>query len=87
MANYKPLTAAGVPVRLAEELATQIEAGEGNRRRLEELGMVPTAAKEVVAQLEGTSDRRKLVHYGIVPEVAKVITDLIDAQVPEEPEV
>ncbi len=49
-----------------------------NFRRLAELGMVPTLAKQLATQIEGADvTTRKLVEMSMVPPVARAVTGMI----------
>lgn len=81
MANAPRLAELGFPVPLATELAAQITAQDGDRKRLEALSMEPLLAKEVAAQIDaaGTTNAPRLVDFGMVPDEAVELVAQIEA--------
>lgn len=70
MADARRLAEVGFPVPLAKELADQINAGVGNRRRLIELSMVPALAALVASFIGGTPVASKLAELGMATQQA-----------------
>lgn len=67
------LQSLGVATQLAQEIEAQIDAGVGDQRRLQELGIVPLGAEYLAGAITtGTVDRVKLTQW-LVPDVAREI--------------
>jgi len=70
MADARRLAEVGFAPPLAKELAAQINAHSGNRRRLTELGMVGLLAGFVAALINGVGSAAALIALGMIPAQA-----------------
>jgi len=67
MADARRLAEVGFAPPLARELASQINAGSGNARRLSELGMVGLLAQLVASFIGSIGSAAKLIALGMIP--------------------
>ena len=81
MANAVRLINLGVPEPTAKEMAAQIEAQAGDRKRLEGVAVEPLLAQELAGQIDagGTVSAVRLVDFAMVPEVAVELAAQITA--------